>query len=53
VVAQQIIPGGQSIALGLAVHAVYVRQTLQLLDQPPPPAAPVSVAPSTKSAPTP
>jgi S1-C subfamily serine protease len=53
VVAQQIVPGGQSINLGLAVHAVYVRQTLQLLDQPPLAAAPVPVAPSTKSAPAP
>lgn len=47
-VAQQIVPGGQPISLGLAVHALYVRQTLQLLDQSAPP--PVSVAPSTKSA---
>ena len=53
VVAQQITPGGQPIELGLAVHAVYIRQTLQLLDQSPPAAAPVSVAPSTKSAPPP
>lgn len=51
IVAQQIMPGGQSIALGLAVHAVYVRQTLQLLDQPI--ATPVPLAPSTKSAPEP
>jgi S1-C subfamily serine protease len=48
IVAQQIVPGGQSISLGLAVHAVYVRQTLKLLDQPI--AQPVAVAPSTKSA---
>ena len=34
IVAQQIVPGGQSINLGLVVHALYVRQTLQLLDQP-------------------
>jgi S1-C subfamily serine protease len=53
VVAQQIVPGGQSINLGLAVHAVYVRQTLQLLDQPPLAAAPVTLAPSTKAAPAP
>ncbi len=51
VVAQQIVPGGQSISLGLVVHALYVRQTLQLLDQPPP--APTPVAPSTNSAPGP
>lgn len=38
ILAQQIVPGGQSINLGLAVHALYVRQTLQLLDRPPPPA---------------
>ena len=38
VVAQQIVPGGQSISLGLVVHALYVRQTLQLLDAPPAPA---------------
>jgi S1-C subfamily serine protease len=48
-VAQQIVPGGQSINLGLAVHAVYIRQTLQLLDQP----QPAPVAPSTNSAPAP
>ena len=51
IVAQQIVPGGQSISLGLAVHSLYVRQTLQLLDQPRPIAPPVSLAPSTKSAP--
>jgi hypothetical protein len=50
-VAQQIVPGGQSISLGLAVHALYIRQTLQRLDQPLPP--PVQLAPSTSSAPTP
>jgi len=50
IVAQQIVPGGQSISLGLAVHALYIRQTLQLLDQPQPPDPPVAVAPSTKSA---
>lgn len=33
-VTQQIVPAGQSISLGLAVHAMYIRQTLQLLDQP-------------------
>ena len=49
IVAQQIAPGGQSIALGLAVHAVYVRETLRLLDQPLPPLPPVPVAPSTNS----
>jgi S1-C subfamily serine protease len=51
VIAQQIAPGGQPIELGLAVHAVYVRQTLQLLDQPA--AEPAQLAPSTKSAPDP
>jgi hypothetical protein len=51
IVAQQIVPGGQSINLGLAVHALYVRQTLQLLDQRQPQAA--SVAPSTNAAPQP
>jgi hypothetical protein len=41
VVAQQIVPGGQSISLGLVVHALYARQALQLLDVPPPaPASP-------------
>jgi hypothetical protein len=50
IVAQQIVPGGQSINLGLVVHAVYVRQTLQLLDQPLP-AAPPAVDSSTVSAP--
>ncbi|HEY4029035.1 MAG TPA: trypsin-like peptidase domain-containing protein, partial [Caulobacteraceae bacterium] len=35
IVTQQIVPGGQSIDLGLVVHALYIRQTLQLLDQPP------------------
>lgn len=49
IVVQQIVPGGQSIDLGLAVHALYVRQTLQLLDQPAPPV----LAPSTSSAPPP
>lgn len=49
IVTQQIVPGGQSIELGLVVHALYVRQTLQLLDQPPPPV----LAPSTGSAPAP
>jgi S1-C subfamily serine protease len=48
-VAQQIVPGGQPLNLGLAVHAVYVRQTLQLLDQ----SQPAPVAPSTNSAPIP
>ena len=51
IVAQQIVPGGQSISLGLAVHSLYVRQTLELLDQPPPIAPPVQLAPSTTSAP--
>ncbi|HEY4032055.1 MAG TPA: S1C family serine protease [Caulobacteraceae bacterium] len=51
IVAQQIVPGGQSIGLGLAVHSLYVRQTLQLLDRPIAPPAPV--APSTIPAPTP
>ena len=51
VIAQQIAPGGQPIQLGLAVHAVYVRQTLQLLDQPI--AQPAPLAASTKSAPGP
>ncbi len=36
VLAQQIVPGGQSIGLGLVVHAMYVRQTLRLLDVPGP-----------------
>jgi S1-C subfamily serine protease len=35
VLAKQIVPGGQSISLGLAVHAMYVRQTLQRLDAAP------------------
>jgi S1-C subfamily serine protease len=47
IVTQQIVPGGQSIDLGLVVHALYVRQTLQLLDQPP------TLAPSTGSRPEP
>jgi hypothetical protein len=51
-VAQQIVPGGQSINLGLAVHALYIRQTLQMLDQPPS-AAQAPLAPSTSSAPAP
>ncbi len=48
IVAQQIVPGGQPIALGLVVHGMYVRQTLQLLDAQPaaapvlPPAGPAS-----------
>jgi hypothetical protein len=46
IVTSQIVPGGQSINLGLVVHALYVRQTLQLLDQP----APSTLAPSTSSA---
>ncbi|MDB5459133.1 MAG: hypothetical protein JWO72_874 [Caulobacteraceae bacterium] len=37
--AQQIIAEGRSINLGLAVHAVYIRQTLKLLDAPPEPSA--------------
>ena len=49
IVAQQIVPGGQSINLGLVVHALYVRQTLQRLDASP---APV-LAPSTNAAPAP
>ena len=49
VVAQQIVPNGQSISLGLVVHALYVRQTLQLLDKPAPPATSATVAPSTSS----
>jgi S1-C subfamily serine protease len=51
IIAQQITPGGQPIALGLAVHALYVRQTLQLLDEPP--VQPVPLAPSTNSVATP
>ncbi len=47
-VSQQIVPGGQSISLGLAVHAMYVRETLQLLDLPP---AAQSLAPSNVIAP--
>jgi len=50
-VAQQIVPGGQSISLGLAIHALYIRQTLKLLDQPLP--TPVPLAPSTSTAPAP
>ena len=42
--AQQILPGGQPINLGLAVHSIYVRQTLQLLD-PPSPENPQSLTP--------
>ncbi len=53
IVAQQIVPNGQSINLGLAVHALYVRQTLQLLDQPQPQPQAAPVAPSTSSAPQP
>lgn len=49
-ITQQIVPGGQPISLGLAVHALYLRQALQLLDAPPPPQ---SLAPSTVSAPPP
>ncbi|MEI9889889.1 MAG: trypsin-like peptidase domain-containing protein [Caulobacteraceae bacterium] len=49
IVAQQIVPGGQSINLGLVVHALYVRQTLQQLDQPASP--PPILAPSTNAAP--
>jgi S1-C subfamily serine protease len=37
ILTQQILPGGQSINLGLAVHAMYVRQTLERLDAAPPP----------------
>jgi len=51
-VAQQIVPGGQSINLGLVVHALYIRQTLQLLDaapQIPAASAPQPVAPSTST----
>jgi S1-C subfamily serine protease len=48
-VAQQIVPNGQSINLGLVVHALYVRQTLQMLDQSPSPTASATVAPSTSS----
>jgi S1-C subfamily serine protease len=51
IVAQQIVPGGKSIELGLAVHSLYVRQTLELLDRPI--AQPASLAPSTKPAPAP
>ena len=47
VLAQQIVPNGQSINLGLVVHALYVRQTLALLDGPAPP----TLAPSTNPAP--
>jgi S1-C subfamily serine protease len=47
IVAQQIVPGGQSINLGLVVHALYIRQTLRLLDQPP-----QKVAPSTANSPS-
>ena len=50
-VTQQIVPGGQSIGLGLVVHALYLRQTLQLLDTPPTP--PQFVVPPTVAAPPP
>lgn len=42
ILTQQILPGGQSISLGLAVHAMYVRQTLQLLDRAPAPVPPAA-----------
>ena len=48
IVAQQIVPAGQSINLGLVVHALYIRQALQLLDQPP-----QQVEPSTATSPPP
>ena len=51
IVAQQIVPGGQPISLGLAVHSLYVRQTLELLDRPI--AQPAPLATSTKPAPAP
>jgi S1-C subfamily serine protease len=47
-VTQQIVPGGQPIGLGLVVQAVYLRQTLQLLD-----AAPQSLAPPVDATPAP
>jgi S1-C subfamily serine protease len=50
IVTQQIVPNGQSIGLGLAVHALYVRQTLRLLDQPP---APATLAPASGLPPPP
>jgi S1-C subfamily serine protease len=46
IVSQQIVPGGQSISLGLVVHALYVRQTLQILDAPPQSVVPQAIAPS-------
>ncbi len=47
IVAQQIVPGGQSIGLALVVHALYIRQTLRLLDAPQTPQTltPPAVAP--------
>jgi S1-C subfamily serine protease len=42
IVAQQIVPNGQSLSLGLVVHARYVRETLQLLDVAPPASAAAS-----------
>ncbi len=51
VLAQQIVPGGQSINLGLVVHALYIRQTLLQLDFPSPP--PQQVAPSSAISPPP
>jgi S1-C subfamily serine protease len=46
VVAQQIVPGGQSINLALVVHALYIRQALAQLDLPT-----QQVAPSTANPP--
>jgi S1-C subfamily serine protease len=48
-VTQQIVPGGQPIGLGLAVHALYLRQALQLLDAP----RSQSLAPSAVAGPAP
>jgi len=53
IVAQQIVPGGQSIDLGLVVHSLYVRQTLQLLDQAAPSRNGSTLAPSTNAEPAP
>ncbi len=50
ILTQQILPGGQSISLGLAVHAMYVRQTLQRLDLAPTPAAAASLTDPASSA---
>jgi S1-C subfamily serine protease len=45
-ITQQIVPGGQPIGLALAVHALYLRETLRLLDVPAAAAVPQSPAPA-------